>query len=1292
MKEVLYVKYANERDAKFSIRTEIIEDDGEKYVVKTPMTAAAVSHVDKMLDTYKKLSLIYQKAGYEMAHCRKQEQGLRFEYIPGETLEDKWDGLLTEGKILSVEKEILEFAEEIRRMFGTAEFHASDQFCRIFGNVDLPQGMLCAEVSNIDMLAGNIILGASGKFVIDYEWVFDFPVPVDFIIYRMVHYYIAVGEDRKQLCHRMLYEKCRIDKTLISMFDVMEKKFQEYIAGDRVRLQELYPMISPGAFHVAPWIERETIRKKNSELQVFFSFGQGYLEKESTYYQMQDGHIRLDLDIPKGLTNIRLDPGAVCTLCEIRELRFDISGIQLETYHTTGFCLSECFVIFTETDPQITLDSIPEGASKLMLELQITPLDEGTLELWHDSIGLLREEQQRLKGEKTHLENQLEETRNLQEQWRLAAEEKTEENAVLLRRINSMESTKAWRLYMKYRKMRGRDLQTKICFNIDWDKIEQGDDYIVSGWAAIASNEQVELVVRTNGVKYEGYEIERQEREDVKKQISILKNNTQQMGFCLTIKGLTDICEKYDQIDIVAKTNIQEQIIFVKDVKELKKRLEESKLSYHIDVLTKHSGNVVIQGWALGKDGQYEICVLDEAENVIEADIRRLKRQDVLRAYEIEPEYNCGFEIRFPRNGIKGDVFFVRFSAEGMKRDCIVDLKKLDRDNTAMGRVMNILALRNFKNNCRFIKENGFMQFVRMLNHEKEGSKDEYDVWRKDHALTKREIRRQRKVAFDYAPCISIAIPLYNTPLQYLKELLDSIENQTYGNWELCLADGSINDEVGCYIAENYDDKRIKYKKLQRNEGIAGNTNEAVKMASGEFVMLADHDDVLAVNALYEMVAVLNEDAGIDIIYTDEDLVDTTGTEYSSPRFKPDFNMDFLRSINYICHIFMVRKTIIDKVGVFRSGYDGAQDYDLILRCCEVTKHICHVPMVLYHWRAHEDSTAGNPESKMYAVEAGKKALEEHYKRMNIDAEVEYTGIFILFKTIMKVAGNPKVSILIPNKDHIDDLEKCIASIVEKTNYQNYEIIVIENNSEEERMFEYYTSLQNNYENVKVVRWKEEFNYSKINNYGVQFAEGEYLIFLNNDTEVIAETWMEEMLGYCQREDVGAVGAKLYYEDDTVQHAGIVIGVGGFAGHILTGSRRCEDGYFGRLKAIQDISAVTAACVMVKRSVFESVGGFDDEFVVALNDVDLCMKIRKSGKLIVLNPWVELYHYESKSRGYEDTPEKLQRFKREIKRFRDKWHLELEQGDPYYNRNLTLDRGDCSIRRKDERFEIIEDL
>ena len=605
--------------------------------------------------------------------------------------------------------------------------------------------------------------------------------------------------------------------------------------------------------------------------------------------------------------------------------------------------------------------------------------------------------------------------------------------------------------------------------------------------------------------------------------------------------------------------------------------------------------------------------------------------------------------------------------------------------------VSKALNKENWKKGVNYLNKYGVKGFIRKLKHLSPDT--DYNKWFLEQRVSDKLILEQANYKFEYEPEISITIPLYNTKREFLKDIMDSIVGQSYQKWELCLADGSKTDDVEKYLREHYlSDSRIKYKRLNKNLGIAGNTNTALNMASGEFIMLADHDDVLEKDALFEIVSLLNKNRKLDIVYTDEDLTNKNGTKYLSPRFKPDFNINFLRSINYICHIFLVRKTILDKVGGFRTEFDGAQDWDLILRCCEQTEYIGHVPKILYHWRAHEGSTAGNPASKKYAIAAGRKAVEEHYKRLGLEAKIEDTGIFVMFRTDFVVQNNPKISIIICNKDQKDTLNKCIDSILNKSTYNNYEIIIVENNSTEGETFQYYNEIQKKTDKVRVVYFDGEFNYSKVNNFGVQYATGEYILFLNNDTEVITEKWLEKMVGYCQLQKTGIVGAKLLYPDDSVQHCGVVIGVGGFAGHILTLSNRNEVGYFGKLQAVQNVSAVTGACLMIKRSVFEQVEGFDEGFKVALNDIDLCLKVRKSGYDVIIHPGVELYHYESKSRGLEETPEKHERFKREISRFRDRWKKELDEGDPFYNPNLTLMYGDCRIRETHEHFDIIDEI
>ncbi|MBQ9761044.1 MAG: glycosyltransferase, partial [Clostridia bacterium] len=384
-----------------------------------------------------------------------------------------------------------------------------------------------------------------------------------------------------------------------------------------------------------------------------------------------------------------------------------------------------------------------------------------------------------------------------------------------------------------------------------------------------------------------------------------------------------------------------------------------------------------------------------------------------------------------------------------------------------------------------------------------------------------------------------------------------------------------------------------------------------------------------------------------------------------------------LRSNNYICHLSVFSRELLDKVGKFRSEYDGSQDHDMILRLTEQAQKIVHIPKLLYYWRAHSNSVAQNIDIKDYAIKAAQAAIVASLERrgitgVTVDSIKAYKSMYRLHYPIIK---NDLVSIIIPTKNHSDDLKKCIKSIFEKSTYPNFEIVIVDNGSDEEALFEYYEEIKQ-YPNVTVCSLDIPFNYSRINNYAISKAKGEYYLLLNNDIEIITPNWIEEMLMYVQREDVGAAGAMLYYPDDTVQHAGVLLGLNGIAGHYFKNFGRNEIGYMGRLSYAQDMTAVTAACMLIKASVFHQIGGLDEGFEVAFNDVDLCMKIRKAGYLIVWTPFAELYHYESKSRGYEDTEEKQRRFMREIDRFQARWGKELRAGDPYYNPNLSLERDD----------------
>ena len=586
----------------------------------------------------------------------------------------------------------------------------------------------------------------------------------------------------------------------------------------------------------------------------------------------------------------------------------------------------------------------------------------------------------------------------------------------------------------------------------------------------------------------------------------------------------------------------------------------------------------------------------------------------------------------------------------------------------------------NIKKGILYLRHYGPKGFWIKLTERFQKSEIDYKEWLEKNMPARQELDRQAKHKFKYAPKISILVPVYNTPETFLRQMIESVQKQTYGNWELCIANANPANEQIKVILKEYteNDARVKVTDVPENEGIAQNTNKALEIADGTFIGLLDHDDVLAENALYEVVKELNKAVDTDVIYTDEDKVSTAMDEYFSPNFKPDFNLDMLRSNNYFCHFFVAKKELIETVGGFRGEYNGAQDYDLFLRCIEKAERIAHIPKILYHWRVHQESTADNPLSKMYAYDAGQKAIEQHLKRCGVTAEVSKTENLGFYRVKYQQEGSPLVSILIPNKDQKDTLDQCLKSIEARTDYENYEIIIIENNSTEQETFEYYKQIKN--PKIRVIEWKDEFNYSAINNFGVRHAKGEYLLFLNNDIEVINSDWLGEMLSNCQREEVGAVGAKLYYPDNTVQHAGVIVGIGGVAGSVFVGLKRGYTGYMHRASIQQNLSAVTAACMMVKKSVFEEVGGFEEELKVAFNDIDFCLKIREKGHLIVYDPYVELYHYESKTRGAEDTTEKIRRFQSEIEYMRSHWSSILKNGDPAYNPNLSLKKWDYSLR------------
>ena len=742
-------------------------------------------------------------------------------------------------------------------------------------------------------------------------------------------------------------------------------------------------------------------------------------------------------------------------------------------------------------------------------------------------------------------------------------------------------------------------------------------------------------------------------------------------------------------------------------------------MKYKIDIYKLRDSNITIEGWVLPNDlkSKPNFFVYDRDGKNIDIDVVLMKREDVAEKYlknKNLDDINFGFSLSFPY--IPNETYKIVLECENKKINIKISdaeiLKLNSFEYKKSKKILEYLRPNKIISALQFLFEEGPVSFIKKIKSKLKGIdvEYEYEEW---YLLTKvmdEELNRQMEIIKNEykkgkVPFFSVVVPAYNTNKNFLTKLVNSFLNQTFDDFELIIADAS---EVPITIESS--DSRIKLLKLDKNYGIAQNTNIAIKEAKGKYIVLADHDDEVESFALYEFYNALSQNKDVKMIYSDEDKIDMTSSVVFEPHFKSDFNLDMLLSVNYFCHLFAVEKdflySICDKEFEFeRSEYDGAQDYDLFLRLTNklitnfyesnenqtldtyLSDKIYHIPKVLYHWRCHRDSTAKNPSAKEYAFLAGVKALEYFYQNCLLNflpvKKVERGIDNGFYRTVFAKKEEPLISIIIPNKDHIDDLDKCVKSL-QKSTYKNYEIIVVENNSENSETFNYYEKMKNTF---KTFYYKGSFNFSKINNFGVKYASGEYLLFLNNDTEMIDEDTLFNLYAYLQRSDVGCVGCKLLYNDDTIQHAGVVLGFGGIAGHTFIGLYDKDISYMHRASCVSDLTAVTAAAMMVKKSIFYEAGGFSEDFVVAFNDIDLCMRIRKLGYLVVYNPYAKFYHYESKSRGLEDTPEKVERFNSETALFNYIWEDELKKGDRYYNPNLTLRKSNFSLR--DLHFEKI---
>ena len=689
-------------------------------------------------------------------------------------------------------------------------------------------------------------------------------------------------------------------------------------------------------------------------------------------------------------------------------------------------------------------------------------------------------------------------------------------------------------------------------------------------------------------------------------------------------------------------------------------------MEYCFDSIFVKNGKIFATGWAVSSvaENEIEITVTDEKKEPVDAIVTWAARPDVGLAKYGDPKAgHVGIFLEIPFSGQHlVTVHFKEKDAQGS----VISEQSLPLNPA-------LIAARKFLKESKAQYVNTKKSLVWLKKKLTRNEYADYDTWLRIMRVSRQELFAQRKTKFSYAPKFSVVVPLYHTPAKFLKDLVRSMMYQSYANWELCLVNASPEDVHLTSLLENWAmrDKRIRVIRLEKNLGIAQNTNAGIEASTGEFIAFLDHDDFLEPDALFCYVDALNKDKTIDVFYSDEDKTDEYAAHYFYPHFKSDFNIDLLHANNYMCHFLAVRKSLVDTVGGLNEKFDGAQDYDFVLRLTENTKKIYHCPRILYHWRCSNQSTAANQGNKMYAIHAGKAALNAHYKRIGWNARAQEGAVDGWYQTKFTLKEEPLVSILIPNKDHTDDLDVCLNSFFERADYQNYEFIIIENNSVLPETFAYYEKIEKEHDNVKVVYWEAGFNYSAINNFGFKFAKGDYIMLLNNDVELITPDIFQSMLGFCMRPEVGIVGAKLLYNDHTVQHAGVLVGAGGLADHVFKGIHEDDPGYMGRAISSQDVSAVTAACLLVKRSVYEEVGGLEEEFQVAFNDVDFCLKVRKAGYLIVYDADVKLFHYESKSRGMEDTTDRFIRFGNEMMLLNSKWDILSTFVDPYYNPNLS---------------------
>ena len=1230
----VFVRYSAGREIPYQIKTSIIDDNGRRKVRKEALYEAGKAHVEGI---YKNALLLQNYRDILNIPPFSYTEGVfEAEFVEGRSLDELLTDELEAGRFEALSQICGRYKAILNRFPQvTAAPSASPLFTEIFGQY--PGECLCMEIGQFDLLMENVIQTKDNQlFSLDYEWVIHAPVPVDFIAYRAARiFYNNHANSITTLTLDMMYEALDV-KDEKHVFEEMEKHFSDRIHGEKFfEDQRKYYCEAPS---VAELVLERPIKETTT---LFYSDDGDFSAQKSLVYARQTArNWKIDYLFrePASVSSFRWDPTetGVVLVSNCQAVAEDTNGnlFYITEFRTNALPLEGKWC-FTSDDPMIFFDL---HECHLVTRVSITAEVERIA-----YSALSRRVLNPLQAERNHRESAITELTAQKKELTNTCNDLTVKNSELTQTCDELAAQKT-------------ELIGTLS-NITAQKNELAKTLRDKEMSLACANYRISKTALAH--RRIRNPIKRTARFLLKPFLGILKPLSHPKEMPYQFAG--SIVQSPDGLWIAQDAD--PQILVMRPFKKGlylfrwagsagKDCILKMFMDYGDGFTETNSVNIgmLTQGFALHEK------------------VTQLKRNARMLRFDPGEDPNTFAIAEFsyvylsPQTAVRMGLALIAGQQGRGKMKVLLHMAKLvltGKKSEASRVFAHTLSSFGEGNKQILDDQAAYRQYIQTVESEQE------------------DPDRQILQAAEFAdkPLISVIVPVYNTDRGMLTDMIESVIHQTYGNWELCLADGCSTQPHVSEVLKQYaaGDPRIRIVLLPSNLGISGNTNAALALASGEYTALLDHDDLLPRWALFEVAKAINENGHPDVLYSDEDKITSDGSERFCPHFKPDWSPDYLRSINYITHLFIAKTSIIHEVGNFLPEYDGAQDHDLILRTTEKAGQIVHIPRILYHWRSHAQSTAQSPGNKSYTQDAGVRAIQAHISRIGLPGTVSWNMEKGVYQVRYDLIDTPLISIVIPSCDHSEDLSRCIDSIVSKSTYGNYEILVVENNSKKDETFSYYKRLEAAQPRVRIITWDGPFNFSAINNYAVKSASGSFVLFLNNDTEVKTLDWMEQMLSFAQRKDTGCVGVKLYYPDGTIQHAGVVLGFQGVAAHSFCRFEGNSTGYMGRAVGAQNVSAVTAACMMLRKSIFDEVGGYDETLAIAFNDIDLCMKVRDAGYKNIFNPAAELIHHESKSRGFEDTPEKQERFRKEILVFRKKWGKELDAGDPYYNPHFDLE-------------------